>query len=74
MEHDIPYFALNFPLNRCANCAEPIYDSELQKCPHCGGDKIIRLGRITGYLSTTIEHFNKGKQDEFYDRVKHMKN
>ena len=74
MEHDIPYFALNFPLNRCANCGEPIYDSELQKCPHCGGDKIIRLGRITGYLSTTVEHFNKGKQDEFYDRVKHMKN
>ena len=73
MEHDIPYFALNFPLNRCANCGEPIYDSELHKCPHCGGDKIIRLGRITGYLSTTIEHFNKGKQDEFYDRVKHMK-
>jgi len=73
MEHDIPYFALNFPLNRCANCGEPIYDSELQKCPHCGGDKIIRLGRITGYLSTTVEHFNKGKQDEFYDRVKHMK-
>ena len=72
-EHDIPYFALNFPLNRCANCGEPIYDSELHKCPHCGGDKIIRLGRITGYLSTTIEHFNKGKQDEFYDRVKHMK-
>ena len=73
MEHDIPYFALNFPLNRCANCGVPIYDSELHKCPHCGGDKIIRLGRITGYLSTTIEHFNKGKQDEFYDRVKHMK-
>ena len=72
-EHDIPYFALNFPLNRCANCGEPIYDSELHKCPHCGGDKIIRLGRITGYLSTTIEHFNKGKHDEFYDRVKHMK-
>jgi len=48
MEHDIPYFALNFPLNRCAKCGEPIYDSELEKCPKCGGDKIIRLGRITG--------------------------
>ena len=74
MEHDIPYFALNFPLNRCANCGEPIYDSELQKCPHCGGDKIIRLGRITGYLSTTVEHFNSGKKKEFKDRVKHIKN
>ena len=73
MEHDIPYFAINFPLNRCAKCGEPIYDSELQKCPKCGHDKIIRLGRVTGYLSTTVEHFNKGKQDEFYDRVKHLK-
>ena len=73
MEHDIPYFALNFPLNRCKRCGEPIYDSDLEKCPKCGCEKIIRLGRVTGYLSTTVEHFNKGKQDEFYDRVKHMK-
>jgi len=73
IEHDIPYFALNFPLNRCARCGEPIYDSDLEECPKCGCKKIIRLGRVTGYLSTTVEHFNKGKQDEFYDRVKHMK-
>ena len=72
MEHDIPYFALNIPLNRCAECGEPIYDEELDKCPKCGCDKIIRLGRITGYLSTTIEHFNKGKQKEFKDRIDHI--
>ena len=73
MEHDIPYFALNFPLNRCVKCGEPIYDSELTKCPRCGHNKIKRLGRVTGYLSTTVENFNKGKQDEFNDRVKHIK-
>ena len=74
MEKDIPYFALNFPLNRCAECGEPIYDSEIECCPKCGSNKVIRLGRITGYLSTTIEHFNSGKKKEFKDRVKHIKN
>ena len=72
MEKDIPYFALNIPLNRCAECGEPIHDEELNECPKCGCDKIIRLGRITGYLSTTIEHFNKGKQKEFKDRIDHI--
>lgn len=73
MEHDIPYFAINFPLNRCKKCGEPIYDSELTHCPKCGGTQILRLGRVTGYLSTDVLNFNKGKQDEFGDRVKHMK-
>ena len=73
MEHDIPYGAINIPLNRCASCGEPIYDESLGKCPKCGCEEIIRLGRITGYLSTTVEHFNKGKQAEFNDRVKHFK-
>ena len=72
MDKDIPYFALNFPLNRCAECNEPIYDEDLECCPKCGSDKIIRLGRITGYLSTTVDHFNKGKRTEFYDRVDHV--
>ncbi len=72
MDKDIPYFALNIPLNRCAECGEPIYDEALTECPKCGCDKITRLGRITGYLSTTVEHFNKGKQKEFKDRVDHI--
>lgn len=74
MDHDIPYFALNFPLDRCADCGEPIYDSEVECCPKCGSNKVIHLGRITGYLSTTIEYFNSGKRKEFKDRVKHIKN
>jgi ribonucleoside-triphosphate reductase len=72
MEHDVPYFAINIPLNRCAKCGEPIYDEELKECPKCGCDEIIRLGRITGYLSTTIEHFNAGKKQEFEHRVDHI--
>ena len=74
MEHDVPYFAINIPLNRCAECGEPIWDESEGKCPKCGCEEITRLGRITGYLSTTVDHFNKGKQDEFYDRIKHFKN
>ena len=72
MDHDIPYFALNIPLNRCAKCGEPIYDEELKECPKCGSNEIIKLGRITGYLSTTIEHFNEGKKQEFEHRVDHI--
>ena len=74
MDHDIPYFAINIPLNRCAKCGEPIHDEAAIECPKCGHDKIVKLGRITGYLSTTIEHFNKGKQDEFADRIDHIGN
>ena len=74
MDHDIPYFAINIPLNRCAKCGEPIHDEAATECPKCGHDKIVKLGRITGYLSTTIEHFNKGKQDEFADRIDHIGN
>ena len=72
MDHDIPYFAINIPLNRCAACGEPIHDEEETECPKCGCKDIIRLGRITGYLSTTIEHFNDGKKQEFGDRVDHI--
>ena len=72
MEHDVPYFAINIPLNRCSECGEPIYDEELEECPKCGCKEIIKLGRITGYLSTTIEHFNAGKQQEFKHRVDHI--
>lgn len=72
MEHDIPYFAINIPLNRCEKCGEPIHDEDAKCCPKCGHDKIVRLGRITGYLSTTVEHFNLGKQNEFNDRIDHV--
>jgi ribonucleoside-triphosphate reductase len=71
MEHDVPYFAVNIPLNRCANCGEPMQEEDIE-CPKCGCTDIIKLGRITGYLSTTIEHFNVGKQQEFAHRVDHI--
>ena len=74
MEHDIPYFAINLKIGHCHNCHERIWDLSLDKCPKCGCEKIDQLGRVTGYLSTTVEHFNKAKQAEFKNRTNHFKN
>lgn len=72
MEKDIPYFAINLKISQCHNCGERIWDLSLDKCPKCGCQKIDQLGRVTGYLSTTVEHFNNGKKAEFYDRIDHI--
>lgn len=74
MEKDIPYFAINLKISQCHNCGERIWDLSLDKCPKCGCEDIDQLGRVTGYLSTTVKHFNKGKQAEFKDRTNHFKN
>jgi ribonucleoside-triphosphate reductase len=44
------------------------------KCPKCGSDNILKLRRVTGYLSSDYRNFNLGKQDEVDDRVKHINN
>lgn len=69
MDKDIPYFAINVPVDFCENCH---YEGSFNgKCPECGSEKIQQLRRVTGYLSTTVSHFNDGKQDEVKYRVKH---
>lgn len=69
MEKDIPYFAINVPSDTCMDDG---YQGEINdKCPMCGGSNIQRLRRVTGYLSTSYENFNLGKQDEVKQRVKH---
>ena len=49
------------------------YTDEMNDCcPVCGSKNIQRLRRVTGYLTgdyTTA--FNKGKQQEVEQRVKH---
>jgi len=72
MEHDIPYFAINIPINTCQKCGYS--DPKMEdKCPKCGAgqEDIMQLRRVTGYLSTTLKHFNLGKQNEVENRVKH---
>jgi len=71
MDHDIPYFAVNTPNDLCNDCG---YQGELgETCPECGSKNILRLRRVTGYLSLDYRNFNLGKQDEVKDRVKHQK-
>lgn len=70
MDKDIPYFAINVPIDECHDCG---FTGEIgEVCPECGSRNIEHLRRVTGYLSTTYEHFNLGKQDETKDRVKHI--
>lgn len=70
MEKDIPYFAVNVPNDMCNDCG---YTDEIgNNCPVCGGEKITRLRRVTGYLTGDYKTaFNKGKQQEAEMRVKH---
>lgn len=71
MDKDIPYFAINIPIDTCLECG---YTDELNDtCPECGSNNIQRLRRVTGYLTgnyTTA--FNYGKQKETEERVKHV--
>ena len=70
MDKDIPYFAINVPVDNCNCCG---YSDEMNDCcPECGSDNIAHLRRVTGYLTGDYESaFNPGKQSEVRDRVKH---
>lgn len=72
MDKDIPYFAINVPVDDCQNCGASGEFGET--CPECGSTNITRLRRVTGYLSSDYRNFNKGKQAEVLDRVKHVHN
>ena len=69
MDKDIPYFAINVPNDTCLNCGYTGVFNE--SCPMCGSTNIQQLRRVTGYLTTDYHNFNKGKQAEVLDRVKH---
>ena len=70
MDKDIPYFAINVPNDTCLSCG---YTDEFNdKCPECGSHNIQQLRRVTGYLTGNYKTaFNKGKQAEVEERVKH---
>ena len=70
MDKDIPYFAVNVPNDTCLECG--YCDEFNDKCPECGSENIQQLRRVTGYLTGNYKTaFNKGKQAETEDRVKH---
>lgn len=68
MYKDIPYFAINVPVDECVKCG---WLQEMDKCPNCGSENIRKLRRLSGYLGADIPNANKWKQAEFKDRVKH---
>lgn len=69
--HDegIGYGSINHPVDTCHNCGYKgvIYD----KCPICRSENILRMRRITGYLTGDLNSWNSAKRAEEHDRVKH---
>ena len=66
------YEGVNLSLSYCDDCGHQ--ELNMDVCPKCGGTKISRLARVTGYLSTDVSNFNKGKQSDVKERVDHFKN
>ena len=70
-KYDIGYCSVNHNRNRCMDCGFENAEKGLVKCPHCGGEHIDQLQRITGYLVGTTSRWNSGKLAELRDRVVH---
>ena len=72
MDLNIPYFAINFPINTCLNWGY-VYNEDKSICPKCGSKNVEMLKRVTGYISGNYKtSFNEGKQQEAEQRVKHI--
>jgi len=74
----IPYFGINTPIDRCFKCGyngEFTASDEGFKCPDCGNSEegtISVIRRVSGYLTAPNSRpFNKGKQQEVEQRMKH---
>ena len=70
-KYEIGYCSVNHNRNRCMDCGFENAEAGLKKCPHCGGENIAYLQRITGYLVGTTGRWNSGKLAELRDRVVH---
>jgi ribonucleoside-triphosphate reductase len=69
-KENIGYGSINHPVDTCSRCGYRgiIYSN----CPICKSDTIVRMRRITGYLTGSLETWNSAKQAEEKDRVKHV--
>ena len=68
-DENIGYGSINHPVDTCHNCGYKgvIFD----KCPVCQSENILRMRRITGYLTGDLSSWNSAKRAEEKDRVKH---
>ena len=59
-DQHIGYGSINHPVDTCKQCGYKgvIYD----KCPVCSSEYILRLRRITGYLTGSLESWNSAKK------------
>ena len=70
LEKDIIYLGINFPLDFCRCCSEVnIFEKNI--CPKCESDDIIRMRRVSGYLSER-NTLKKGKKEEEQERKSHL--
>lgn len=71
MDLNIPYLAINFPINTCLDCGST-YNVNEERCPNCGSNNVEMLKRVTGYITGNYKTaFNEGKQQEAEQRVTH---
>lgn len=75
----IMYFGINQPVDQCFKCGFQGEFSATPKgfcCPECGNHEegtISVIRRVSGYLSSPNSRpYNKGKQAEVVERVKHV--
>ena len=68
-DQGIGYGSINHPVDTCHSCGYKgvIFD----KCPVCQSENILRMRRITGYLTGDLGSWNSAKRAEENDRVKH---
>lgn len=68
-DNAIGYGSINHPIDTCQECHYKgvIY----HKCPICGSEDILRMRRITGYLTGDLSSWNSAKRAEERDRTKH---
>ena len=63
-EKNIGYFGINYPMDVCRECG---YKGTFDTCPSCGGSDIMRLRRVSGYLSEESA-MTSGKKSELHRR------
>ncbi|OPY34229.1 MAG: anaerobic ribonucleoside triphosphate reductase [Methanomassiliicoccales archaeon PtaU1.Bin124] len=64
VKNGVSYLGINFPVDSCLSCGQSgVFD----QCPNCGGNKIKRIRRVSGYLED-LEFFTKGKKAEVATR------
>lgn len=68
------YYGVNIVSSTCNSCN---HEGDFEICPICNSEDVTSVTRACGYLSYDRikgdTRYNKGKQDEIHERVKHIK-